>query len=439
VGEAAASQSAGAGEGRPWGRGPWGRGPWGAPEGEWAGPGPYRPRRPPGVRLAIFLALVQLGGTYLAARHAGAGVRPLGDGGYPLLAGSALVLAVRRPHRMGALVLAVGATLAYYALHFPDGPYFLAAFAALAGAIIAGYRTTTWIVAGLGYAFVVGFGRFVPTLGDYSVPAPGIGPSVAVGAWILVTLAVAEAIRNRANAMREIGRTRAEQARTRAEQQRRQTSEERLRIAQELHDVVGHHLSLINVQAGVGLHLMDERPEQARVALQAIKAASSEALAEVRAVLGLLREQDGAAPRAPVPSLANLDTLLDTARLVTTGDPVPLPPEVDRAAYRIVREALTNVRRHAGEGASATVTIGYRPDALTVQVSDDGAGVRAGAPIAEGNGLAGMRARAEALGGVLTAGGRAGGGFEVSSTLPLPAARTEPPAPGGVGCEGGDE
>jgi signal transduction histidine kinase len=191
-----------------------------------------------------------------------------------------------------------------------------------------------------------------------------------------------------------------------------------------LHDVVGHHLSLINVQAGVGLHLMDERPEQARVALQAVKQASSEALAEVRAVLGLLRseEESAGAPRAPAPGLANLSGLVEGAgaRLVRTGTPVDLPPEVDRAAYRIVQEALTNVRRHAGPGASATVTIGYEPGALTVSTSDDGTGVT-GEPV-EGNGLAGMRARAAALRGTLDAGSAPDGGFEVSARLPLPTA-----------------
>jgi len=111
----------------------------------------------------------------------------------------------------------------------------------------------------------------------------------------------------------ELSRTHAEQARVRAEQQRRQASEERLRIARELHDVLGHHLSLISVQAGVGLHLMDDQPEQARTALLAIKQASAEALREVRAVLGVLRADEEQAPRAPAPSLANLATLAEDA------------------------------------------------------------------------------------------------------------------------------
>jgi signal transduction histidine kinase len=333
------------------------------------------------VRLALFIGLIQVIGTTFAGRHDQGVARPLNWLGYALVIAGPLALSVRKRYWPVSLIGAVAAALAYYALSFPGGPYFLAAFAAMASAILAGHRRPTWVVAGLGYAFVVGFGWLVPSIGGVPVNQPGIGGAIAVAAWTLVTLAVAEAIRNRASALAEIARTRAEQARTRAEQgrtraeqQRRQASEERLRIAQELHDVVGHHLSLINVQAGVGLHLMQERPEQARVALQTIKAASSEALAEVRAVLGLLRAEEGeAAPRAPAPSLANLSVLLDTAqaRLVTSGEPRALPPEVDRAAYRIVREALTNVRRHAGEAARATVTIGYLPAALTIEVTDN--------------------------------------------------------------------
>ncbi len=369
------------------------------------------------------MAFVQVVGTFIATRHDQGLVRPLGWLGYGLLVASALALAPRRRYRIASMVVVVALTLTYYLLAFPGGPFFLAAFLALAGGIIAGKRPATWVVAGLGYAVValVGSvdGKFI--YAGYAVPNPSLGGLIALGAWILLTLAIAEAFRNRASALAEIGRTRAEQARARTEQQRRQTSDERLRIAQELHDVVGHHLSLINVQAGVGLHLMDDRPEQARVALTTIKAASSEALAEVRAVLGLLRAEEGEqAPRAPAPSLANLSVLLDSsgARLVTQGTERPLPPEVDRAGYRIVREALTNVRRHAGDGATATVTIGYLPGELSVVVADDGTGAT-GAP-ADGNGLAGMRARAEALGGTLSAGSVPTGGFQVAARLPLP-------------------
>src|SRR5262249_44519529 len=140
-------------------------------------------------------------------------------------------------------------------------------------------------------------------------------------------------------------------------------------------------LSLINVQAGVGLHLMDERPEQARAALTAIKQASAEALREVRSVLSALRPEEETAPRAPAPGLAALPQLVAdvtaaglAVRTGTEGTVRPLPAEVDRAALRVVQEALTNVRRHAGPGAAAVVTVAYREDDLVVSVCDDGAG-----------------------------------------------------------------
>ncbi len=224
--------------------------------------------------------------------------------------------------------------------------------------------------------------------------------SIQVVVWFVLALVLAEAIRVRSAHFAEMRRTMAERARARDEQERRQASEERLRIAQELHDVLGHHLSLINVQAGVGLHLMADNPDQARVALEAIKQASTEALGEVRAVLSALRPKDEKAPRAPAPSLAGLDALIAPEHTVIIGEPRPLPPEVERAAYRIVQESLTNVRRHARPGAVATVTIDYGTSALLVRVADDGRGAPASEKSGEGTGIAGMRTRAEALGGI---------------------------------------
>jgi signal transduction histidine kinase len=253
------------------------------------------------------------------------------------------------------------------------------------------------------------------------------------GAGCLVTLWFAEVGRARAAGYAEVAearleqqrRARAEEERAHQEQARRQASEERLLIARELHDVLGHHLSLINVQAGVGLHLMDERPEQARAALAAIKHASAEALRETRAVLAALNPRDQSAPRAPMPTIADLEALVAeviaaglTVTVETKGPPRPLPSEVDRAAYRIVQEALTNVRRHAGPSASASILIEYETSALTVEISDNGVGGPPGE--ASGNGIAGMRERALALGGTVSAGPVASGGFQVRAKLPIP-------------------
>ena len=195
-------------------------------------------------------------------------------------------------------------------------------------------------------------------------------------------------------------------------------------------------ISLINVQAGVALHLMDEQPGQSRSALQAIKQASNDALGELRSVLDVLRQGDEAPPRAPASGLTQLDSLVAGAgsaglevRTRVEGTPRPLPAGTDLAAYRIVQESLTNVTRHAGP-ASATVLVRYGPDDLTVQVDDDGSGVpsASGRQATDsdrqdrrpgGNGIRGMRERVAALGGELTTGPRPGGGFRVQARLPI--------------------
>lgn len=194
---------------------------------------------------------------------------------------------------------------------------------------------------------------------------------------------------------------------------------ERLRIAQELHDILAHHISLINVQSGVALHLVDEKPEQTRVALAAIKGASKEALTALRGALDTLRASDDAAPRSPTDGLAKLEALVDSVRaagieveVTVTGEKPVLEPVTDLAALRIIQESLTNVLRHSGAGrVDIRIDYGQR---LTITVTDDGAG---GVPI-PGNGLTGMNERATAVGGSCVAGPVAGGGFEVRAELP---------------------
>jgi signal transduction histidine kinase len=190
--------------------------------------------------------------------------------------------------------------------------------------------------------------------------------------------------------------------------------------------VLGHSLSLINVQAGVALELMDRKPEQARTALSAIKQASKEALVEVQSVLDSLRQPDEEAPRAPAPSIGNIKELVRRAEAaglsveMEQAEQLPaLPANVGAAAYRIVQEALTNVVRHAG-AATVSIRIGQEDGDLVVVVDDDGVGGPGSLAAGGGNGIRGMRDRASALGGQLTAGPRAGGGFRVRARLPLP-------------------
>ncbi len=287
-------------------------------------------------------------------------------------------------------------------------------------------RAETWALVGLAVVAdaVIGHMRHTQSIREIILAAGGA----------LIVLMFGEAGRARAKWYSEVARAREEEQRraeeeeerARKEQERRQASEERLLIARELHDVLGHHLSLINVQAGVGLHLMDDNPEQARAALSAIKHASSEALRETRAVLAALNPRDESAPRAPQPDLSDLDALVAEVTAAglpvavsTEGTPRPLPKEVERAAYRIVQEALTNVRRHAGPSATVRILIVYGKSTLTVAISDDGKGKDAESPSAAGTGIAGMRERAHALGGKVEAGPLDGGGFEVRADLPI--------------------
>jgi signal transduction histidine kinase len=225
--------------------------------------------------------------------------------------------------------------------------------------------------------------------------------------------------------------TRAELAReaaAREERARRLAAEERLRIARELHDVFGHAMAAISVQAGVGLHVIDQRPGQAREALAAIKKVCDESLTDVKTILGVLRADAGdGEPRGPRGGLDRLDELvapLEAAgvrvQVRVEGVPRPLPAPVDLAAYRIVQEALTNVLRHA-QARTVRLTVTHEPSRLCVRVRDDGSG--AGANTAGGHGIDGMRERARALSGRLAAGPHPEGGFEVHAELPVPGPR----------------
>jgi signal transduction histidine kinase len=210
--------------------------------------------------------------------------------------------------------------------------------------------------------------------------------------------------------------------RERDEEARRAVSDERLRIAQELHDVVAHSMGVIAVQAGVGVHVIDTDPDEAKKSLDAISQTSRSTLAEIRRMLGVLREDTGAS-YAPAPGLADLDRLVrdvGSAGLEVDvrkeGTRTELPPGVDFTAYRIVQEALTNVLKHAGR-ARARVVVGYEENALRLEIVDDGRGVN-GRATPGGHGLMGMRERAGMYGGSFEAGPRTGGGFRVAVRLP---------------------
>jgi len=214
---------------------------------------------------------------------------------------------------------------------------------------------------------------------------------------------------------------------------------ERARIAREIHDVVAHNVSVMVVQADGAAFALDGSPQRAREALAAISATGRRALAEMRSLLGVLREPadgdgvpGGAGPAlAPQPGVEDLADLLEQARtaglpvsLRVSGDPRPVPAGETLAVYRVVQESLTNVRKHAGPGATAVVSLDYGEDGLLIRVTDDGAGASAvpglGHPAAgSGHGLAGMRERIELYGGTARSGPRPGGGYEVVARLPV--------------------
>jgi signal transduction histidine kinase len=243
--------------------------------------------------------------------------------------------------------------------------------------------------------------------------------------------AIAVALRNRRAATDARVREADERAEAERQSAARVVAEERLRIAQELHDVVAHSMSVIAVQAGVGAHVLDERPDQAKAALEAISATSRGTLTEMRRLLGVLRDSDGSRSSAPAPGLVDLPRLVDEVR--AAGVPVTLHVEgaapsvhagVELSAYRVVQEALTNVMKHAGGPDRVDVTVRHLPGTLAVEVVDDGRGLATrspnggGPPDASGHGLVGMRERVELWGGELSVGPAPGGGYRVKALLP---------------------
>jgi signal transduction histidine kinase len=225
---------------------------------------------------------------------------------------------------------------------------------------------------------------------------------------------------------------RAEESRESEAHQR--VTEERVRIARELHDLVAHQITLAHAQAMVAKHLFDTRPEKARTSLTELVATTSDALDDLRATVGLLRQTgDSSTPVEPAPGLSGLPTLLESfgragleVSVVEEGVPRPLPPGVDLTAYRIIQESLTNVTKHAGT-RSARVGLMWERDRLTVTIADDGGSRATTTPERHpGYGLIGMRERATAVGGQLVAGSRPEGGYLVSTVLPVPLLKDVP-------------
>ncbi|MFC4590113.1 sensor histidine kinase [Sphaerisporangium corydalis] len=393
--------------------------------------------------LALFITVMQLQGTVV--RNTGEVVqRPLTDLGYlgyALLIVSGLAIVVRRRWPVPVLLITAMASLVYYSLDFPDGPGWLALFVALYTLASYGDGRRSLLITGVGIA--------VLTVG-WLAAAADIEPRAAIG-WVffrigasVMSAALGESVRTRRVIAAE-AQQRAELAeRTREEEARARAAAERLRIAREVHDTVAHAIAIINVQSGVTAHVLDRRPGMAREALRVIEQTSARALREMRAILGVLRDDDGDDNdgRVPYPGLGQIGELTAKAREagldlaleeISPTEPAPVPSAVSGAAYRILQESITNVIRHVGP-TRVTVVVKAGAEDLEVRVTNEGpqtvsgddhanpparSPAGAGSTAKPGRGILGMRERCHLLGGELDAGPLPGGGFEVNVRLPL--------------------
>ncbi len=327
-------------------------------------------------------------------------------------------IAARRRYPLAALAVSCVAITSHIIADFPEGALPVAV-------LFLAYSLAAW---GPPRRSVVGFGLVLASLVVLGFSnAPGLGFS-GVATNILqfsMAWAIGFAVSSRRQAVE--ARIRVAEERANVERQRagRMMAEERLRIAQELHDVVAHSMSVIAVQAGVGAHVLNDRPDQARTTLDAIAATSRGTLTEMRRLLGVLRDGDGNHTHLPAPGISDVPRLVDEVR--TAGVPVYLSIEgtsemtgsaIELSAYRLVQEALTNVIKHAGAPTRVEVNVRQEPGSLTVEVVDNGRGAAAANGAAIGHGLLGMRERVEVWGGELTAGPIAGGGYRVKALLP---------------------
>jgi signal transduction histidine kinase len=356
--------------------------------------------------VGVALAVVFVSITRLAA-----GDKDLDPIAYPCAAIAGGAFAVRRSYPVVTLALAAAATTVFGATGQPGGPIYLTVF--LAAINLAALRPMrTWLPWTIAAAVAL-------VAADWA----GRGFSfhiIPAGLLLLALPKVAgDAVRTRRLRMETL-----EAQVGLAEQETlRRVAEERLRIAREVHDVVGHGLATITLRAGVADRVAERDPAEVRAALKAIRQISRESLAELSALLGVLRA-DGEAERAPAPDLDALPRLvnglrdagMDVELEVDANGGGPVPEVVAAAGYRIVQEALTNVARHAGPRARAHVKLTRHEGVVEVEVRDDGPGAPATVPA--GGGLTGMRERAAAVGGRLEAGGAPGGGFRVWASLP---------------------
>lgn len=380
------------------------------------------------VILAVLLCALATYASRVVEGHGGGGsmvLRPMSPTVFVLSAVASLALLGRRRFPRAVLLITTGCAVAIGAWGFE------LSIVTAGAAFVAGYSfALQWpnycngkaaqLFSGAALLLTSLLTSFLPLL---------TGGRISLIAGVLVASAFADAGRSRRDYLAAL-HARAELAeRTREEEARLRVSEERLRIARELHDIVAHHMALAHAQASTAAYLLRIQPDQVQDMLDQLADTTSGALRELKASVGLLRETHAAAPLEPTPGLAQLADLLAsferaglTVSLSITGLPRPLSPGADLTAYRIIQEALTNVTKHA-DAATATVRLVYSRLLLTISVTDDGGEHSPPVPgDSPSYGLIGMNERAISVGGNLHAGHRPGGGFEVTTELPL-----EPP------------
>jgi signal transduction histidine kinase len=375
------------------------------------------------VVITLALLIAGIGGTGPAGQdQLESSQRPDGPA-YVLVILAAVPLVLRRRYPEGVLIASGAAVFSYLILNYPYGPilFTIPVAAYTLGNLLPLRAALRWV--GGYYALILAatVWRMIQHY-DESLWRQIAAWAVVSLAAFAAPLAIGVAVRVR----------RVSEAGVRAAQARRAVSDERLRMAHELHDSVGHGLAVIAMQAGVALHVLDREPDKVRESLEAIRDTSRRSLDGLRSQLEVMRNAGGDdVPRRPDVGLAELDVLFDRIRAggldvraeLGTGLS-SVPADVHVAGYRIVQEALTNVLRHAG-ASRAEVSVRMADGEVTVDVVDDGiSGPTAGDPaLGSGSGIAGMQARAAALGGTVSAGPRPGGGFAVRARLPFSAGR----------------
>lgn len=357
--------------------------------------------------------------------------------GVALVMIGAAALVWRRVAPLAVMACVVMVSCVFYARDYQS---FMAAVGLAALYAVAAHETNrraAWLALGLGYAVLFGVASFtVLERVDGYRWSTALSMSLSIGAAVLA----GAVIRNKEEIFADT-KARAEHAEAdRKAEAERAVTRERLRIAREMHDVVAHGMSLITVQAAAAQEVAHTRPEDAARLMHSVEATGRDALAEMRRMLSVLRNDDPAVPDSergelgPQPSLAEVANTVahcveagTPTELTLTGDQRPLPPGIELAAFRIVQEALTNVVRHGGDAATAVVALRYGPDALHITVSDTGCGAVSGLTRSGGgHGLVGMQERVEIYGGQLTVGPRPGGGYQIDASLPVKGAPDRP-------------